>query len=115
MSCIIKSEDTKIVFKKGANGAPGYWLVDGKYKVADISECKIVGSQVDRALVVQTADVSPREAPTPPPAASDPVTTPHKGATVELTDVSEAQNIMTLAGDSVWGGIAIFALVMVFR
>jgi hypothetical protein len=118
MSCVIKSDDTKIVFKKGVNGASGYWLVDGKYKVADLSECKILGSAADRALVVQAVDARPAAAPPPPPPAASAelahAPTP-TGAVMEMTDVSEAQNIMALAGDSVWGGIAIFALVMIFR
>lgn len=122
MTCIIKAEDTTVVFKKGANGAPGYWLVGGRYKVSDLSECKFVPSAQDRKIVVHTQTVAPAplEAavePSAPPAAA--VQTPQVaqgiGVAMDSANVSEVQTIMSLAGDSVWGGIAILALVMVFK
>jgi hypothetical protein len=120
MPCIIKSDDTTIVFKKGTNGAPGYWLVGGRHKVADLSECKFIPSEQDRKLVVptqETAAAASSESAEIADAnsAQPPRETYRAGATVEMTDMPEVQSIMSLAGDSVWGGIVILALVMIFK
>jgi hypothetical protein len=113
MSCVIDEKTTTIVRKEG------YWLIGGKLKVNDLSECTFLPSKSDRTITVgtKTENTASSTAPITPPQPKDPhmeQLTPRLDATtlVSTDDNLDMNLIKSIAGESVWGAVAIMALLL---
>lgn len=115
MTCIIDEKTTKIERKDG------YWLVGGKLKVKDLSECQILPAKHDRTITIGTKTES-----TSQPTQSKPtiqVEAPMSDIVPKLSEATVGSTsddipmsaIKDFAGDSVWGAIAIMALIMLSK
>jgi len=120
MTCVIDEKTTTIVRKEG------YWLIGGKLKVKDLSECTFTKTPQNRRISIGSTDDIPKK-PHPPqdPPQSPPSIQPKAGAPMEAliqsTGVATGDGdfninaIKDIADDSVWGGVAIMALILVSK
>lgn len=122
MTCIIDSTTTTIVRKNG------YWVIGGKLKVKDLNECVFKTAPQDRSIVVGTREQThpnrtqrDQEQPAQEQlqqeqrSESPMETLVHTAGVVAEPDDLGLSTIKSIAGDSVWGGVAIMALILAAR
>jgi len=117
MSCVIDGNVTSIEFNK-SDGK--WWIIQSDaqtpIKVKNLADCKFLPSAKDRKISIQAVDTQdPQPQPQSQPLLEREPPIKNGVLKMEPTDLSEVQNIMNLAGDSVWGGVAIFAMIMLFK
>jgi len=117
MSCVIDGEKSKIVRDKGE------WVVDGKFRVKDLSECKFKEGINETRIVVHAAEAKVVGEGTPkitkevsapvggatPPALTSVVETAQPPASVQqqkesltMEPTDEMGQLLKLAGDNAW-------------
>jgi len=113
MTCILNESKSTIV-KEGK-----MWVVDGKYRVKKLSECKIVTEEGtplgEEAEAPADAPQPVVVAPTPPPApkvVAEVGVAPHAPPPTPLGENQELLEILKLVGGNVWLGFLVVAYVL---
>lgn len=120
MTCIIDGSKSKIVREKGV------WVVDGKYRVKDLSECQFKESMKEARVIVQSTEQAPSlqnqgneqsQSPSVTHSESLPTIPVAQEAvqkeTIQMESLDDVDSFMKLAGDNVWlvGVALLFGLV----
>ena len=122
MSCVIDNTVLAIEFNK----EEGKWFIlkanqSDPLKIKNLSDCKFKSPMKELKISVQTEDQTTAQPhisahkDTQPLILQNQPQVQQKALQMETTELPDIQGIMGLAGDSVWGGVVIFALVLLFK
>jgi len=106
--CVINS-GVSVITREG-----NLWVVDGKYKVSDLSTCKVVTAKAEENIPTPSEASIPSQEIEPPAPVPVPAPAPVHKAEVRQIDgsTSELNQLLSLAGDNAW--LVAAALLFVF-